>query len=112
MKFIAGLALFAASTEAFTTVAPRVSTTSSALAMAEIGDTGIAFENVAREWRCKYTVRMLSIASTLLLRLLFRITLSPSLLSHLSNSQVHLVVQVILKVSRHVKTCCLNIYPN
>ena len=55
MKFIAGLALFAASTEAFTTVAPRVSTTSSALAMAEIGDTGIAFENVAREWRCKYT---------------------------------------------------------
>ena len=24
-----------------------------ALRMAEIGDTGVSFENVAREWRCK-----------------------------------------------------------
>ena len=23
--------------------------------MADIGDSGVAFENVAREWRCKYT---------------------------------------------------------
>ena len=23
--------------------------------MADIGDTGVTFENVAREWRCKYT---------------------------------------------------------
>ena len=30
-------------------------TSSSALAMADIGDTGISFENVAREWRCKYS---------------------------------------------------------
>merc|ERR1712100_830013 len=26
-----------------------------AIQMAEIGDTGVAFENVAREWRCKYS---------------------------------------------------------
>ena len=41
-------------------VMPTTSTKSmliapSPLFMAEIGDTGIAFENVAREWRCKYT---------------------------------------------------------
>merc|ERR1719331_772662 len=30
---------------------PRVSTPK----MVEIGDSGVAFENVAREWRCKYT---------------------------------------------------------
>ena len=26
-----------------------------AVRMADIGDTGVSFENVAREWRCKYT---------------------------------------------------------
>ena len=26
-----------------------------AASMAEIGDTGVAFDKVAREWRCKYT---------------------------------------------------------
>ena len=30
-------------------------TAARSLAMAEIGETGVAFENVAREWRCKYT---------------------------------------------------------
>ena len=32
--------------------------------MAEIGETGVAFETVAREWRCKYT-RALSLSLSL-----------------------------------------------
>ena len=54
MKFelssILALALVASS-EAF---APLSSSSASATKLqAEIGDTGVAFENVAREWRCK-----------------------------------------------------------
>jgi len=30
-------------------------TRAGAIRMAAIGDTGVSFENVAREWRCKYT---------------------------------------------------------
>ena len=64
---IAGVVfLIAPNTRAFTNLAaPRAtprstgalssSSSSSSLFMAEIGDTGIAFEHVAREWRCKYS---------------------------------------------------------
>ena len=41
-----------ASTEAFAPV-PSPSSSSPSQLQAEIGDTGVAFENVAREWRCK-----------------------------------------------------------
>eukprot|EP00532_Pseudo-nitzschia_australis_P003003 CAMPEP_0168199296 /NCGR_PEP_ID=MMETSP0139_2-20121125/22331_1 /TAXON_ID=44445 /ORGANISM="Pseudo-nitzschia australis, Strain 10249 10 AB" /LENGTH=153 /DNA_ID=CAMNT_0008124243 /DNA_START=226 /DNA_END=687 /DNA_ORIENTATION=+ len=35
---------------------PATSSSSSSTSLqAEIGDTGVAFENVAREWRCKYS---------------------------------------------------------
>jgi hypothetical protein len=44
------LALFTASSEAF---APVPSPSPSTELRAEIGETGVAFENVAREWRCK-----------------------------------------------------------
>jgi hypothetical protein len=64
---IAGVVfLIAPNTRAFTNLAssratPRStassssSSSSTSLFMAEIGDTGIAFEHVAREWRCKYS---------------------------------------------------------
>jgi hypothetical protein len=64
MKIVAlvSLALLVATTtEAFTNVAfvsrtaATSSSSSSSLFMAEIGDTGVSFENVAREWRCKYS---------------------------------------------------------
>eukprot|EP00571_Detonula_confervacea_P014100 CAMPEP_0172309740 /NCGR_PEP_ID=MMETSP1058-20130122/10563_1 /TAXON_ID=83371 /ORGANISM="Detonula confervacea, Strain CCMP 353" /LENGTH=151 /DNA_ID=CAMNT_0013022419 /DNA_START=19 /DNA_END=474 /DNA_ORIENTATION=+ len=42
-----------ASTEAFVPATNSVSTTTQL--RAEIGETGISFENVAREWRCKYS---------------------------------------------------------
>ncbi len=44
-----------ASSEAFATVPPSSSSSSSSSTrlQAEIGETGVAFENVAREWRCK-----------------------------------------------------------
>ena len=52
MKFISTLAIaLVASSEAFAPV-PSSSPSSTAL-RAEIGETGVAFENVAREWRCK-----------------------------------------------------------
>ncbi|KOO34250.1 hypothetical protein Ctob_012750 [Chrysochromulina tobinii] len=36
-------------------VPAKSSLRASAVSMAEIGDTGVAFDKVAREWRCKYT---------------------------------------------------------
>jgi hypothetical protein len=37
-------------------IVPTAPTTRvSSVRMADIGDTGVSFENVAREWRCKYT---------------------------------------------------------
>jgi hypothetical protein len=41
-----------ASSEAFAP-APSSSSSSTSRLQAEIGETGVAFENVAREWRCK-----------------------------------------------------------
>jgi hypothetical protein len=60
MKIIPGvflaLLLATSTAHAFTNLAfARTSSTASSLCMAEIGDTGIAFEHVAREWRCKYS---------------------------------------------------------
>ncbi len=53
MKFVSTLAIaLVASSEAFATVPPNSSPSSTAL-RAEMGETGVAFENVAREWRCK-----------------------------------------------------------
>ena len=56
MKTVAILstALFAVSSEAF--ISPNTSKVSKSLLRAEIGDTGVAFENVAREWRCKVSL--------------------------------------------------------
>merc|ERR1712205_120013 len=34
---------------------PSAAPRTRAVQMAEIGDSGVSFENVAREWRCKYT---------------------------------------------------------
>ena len=56
MKFglvLSTLAVVAASAEAF---APAPSSSSSTRLQAEIGETGVAFENVAREWRCKVRI--------------------------------------------------------
>ena len=55
MKLVTFLFVFFGATEAFHAAAPPAFTRTSSLRMAEIGDTGIAFENVAREWRCKYS---------------------------------------------------------
>jgi hypothetical protein len=60
MKTVFGiLAILSATTEAFTNVAfappHAAAAAASSLAMAEIGESGISFENVAREWRCKYS---------------------------------------------------------
>eukprot|EP00535_Pseudo-nitzschia_heimii_P001281 CAMPEP_0197179554 /NCGR_PEP_ID=MMETSP1423-20130617/4456_1 /TAXON_ID=476441 /ORGANISM="Pseudo-nitzschia heimii, Strain UNC1101" /LENGTH=152 /DNA_ID=CAMNT_0042629473 /DNA_START=125 /DNA_END=583 /DNA_ORIENTATION=+ len=55
LKLLATLALAATSAEAFATVPSSSSSSSSTRLRAEIGDTGVAFENVAREWRCKYS---------------------------------------------------------
>jgi len=44
-----------ASSEAFAPIPSSSTLSSSSKLQAEIGDTGIAFENVAREWRCKYS---------------------------------------------------------
>ena len=51
------LALFAVSTHAFSvhSVLRGGATRAGSPQMAEIGDTGVAFDVVAREWRCKYT---------------------------------------------------------
>lgn len=46
------LVALVSSTEGFALKGPTSSSTS---LQAEIGDTGVAFENVAREWRCKYS---------------------------------------------------------
>merc|ERR1719387_1199804 len=46
----------AATANAFTLTTLRGGTTGRAsVKMAEIGDSGVAFETVAREWRCKYS---------------------------------------------------------
>ena len=44
---------FLASAEGFAPATSSSSSSSSSQLKAEIGDTGVAFENVAREWRCK-----------------------------------------------------------
>ena len=46
------LALFSASPSL---LVPSTVLRSRAVQMADIGETGVSFENVAREWRCKYT---------------------------------------------------------
>lgn len=56
MKIVASILAVLSVSQAFTNVpdvAPKQRSSSSL--RAEIGDTGIAFENVAREWRCKYS---------------------------------------------------------
>ena len=57
MKFIAGILSVFGVAHAFTNEAAlrTVALPSSSLHMAAIGETGISFENVAREWRCKYS---------------------------------------------------------
>mmetsp|Transcript_7692 Transcript_7692/g.13952 ORF Transcript_7692/g.13952 Transcript_7692/m.13952 type:complete len:151 (+) Transcript_7692:127-579(+) len=47
-------AALVASSEAFVSHNNQIPQTSTQL-RAEIGETGVAFENVAREWRCKYS---------------------------------------------------------
>jgi hypothetical protein len=55
MKLISLLATAAiGSTQAFAPVSNNGKTVSTHL-RAEIGDSGVAFEHVAREWRCKYS---------------------------------------------------------
>mmetsp|Transcript_23686 Transcript_23686/g.25302 ORF Transcript_23686/g.25302 Transcript_23686/m.25302 type:complete len:84 (-) Transcript_23686:185-436(-) len=57
---LASAAYLVSSTEGFAPVrnnnrnnkSPNTTTTT---LRAEIGDTGVVFENVAREWRCKYS---------------------------------------------------------
>ena len=46
------LALFSSSPSL---LVPSTALRTRAVRMADIGDTGVSFENVAREWRCKYT---------------------------------------------------------
>ena len=46
------LALFSSSPSL---LVPSTALRTRAVQMADIGETGVAFENVAREWRCKYT---------------------------------------------------------
>ena len=46
------LALFSSSPSL---LVPSTALRTRAVQMADIGDTGVSFENVAREWRCKYT---------------------------------------------------------
>ena len=46
------LALFSASPSL---LVPSTALRTRAVQMADIGETGVSFENVAREWRCKYT---------------------------------------------------------
>ena len=54
MKIQAALLLSAiASSAAFAPIGSGGSAASSTQLRAEIGETGVAFENVAREWRCK-----------------------------------------------------------
>ena len=45
-------ALFSASPSL---LVPSTALRTRAVQMADIGETGVSFENVAREWRCKYT---------------------------------------------------------
>jgi len=54
---LASAPLFLSSTDGFAPVVRNKSptTTTTTILQAEIGDTGVAFENVAREWRCKYS---------------------------------------------------------
>jgi len=46
------LALFSSTP---TLLVPASAPRTRSVAMVDIGDTGVSFENVAREWRCKYT---------------------------------------------------------
>ena len=46
------LALFSASPSL---LVPSTALRTRAVQMADIGETGVSFDNVAREWRCKYT---------------------------------------------------------
>lgn len=56
MKIAASLLFFLGTTESFTpTSTIRGGTTSTSRRMAEIGESGVAFDNVSREWRCKYS---------------------------------------------------------
>uniref|UniRef100_A0A7S1Z1T9 Uncharacterized protein n=1 Tax=Trieres chinensis TaxID=1514140 RepID=A0A7S1Z1T9_TRICV len=50
-----GLLAAAPSALAFAPSVPPPSHRASSRLNAEIGDTGVSFENVAREWRCKYS---------------------------------------------------------
>ena len=54
---------FAASASAFSVVAPLRggATRASMPKMADIGDTGVSFETVAREWRCKFSANGLHV---------------------------------------------------
>jgi hypothetical protein len=44
-----------ATAEALTMTGRPAPSRAGAVRMAAIGDTGVSFENVAREWRCKYS---------------------------------------------------------
>ncbi|KAL7543362.1 hypothetical protein ACHAXR_012689 [Thalassiosira sp. AJA248-18] len=48
-------AALVASTQAFAPAANNNQVSTTTQLRAEIGETGISFENVAREWRCKYS---------------------------------------------------------
>ena len=67
---LASAPLFLSSTDGFAPVVRNKSptTTTTTILQAEIGDTGVAFENVAREWRCKvHIIQHLSVSTTELL---------------------------------------------
>ena len=63
---------FAASASAFSVVAPLRggATRASMPKMADIGDTGVSFETVAREWRCKFFCEWTACFALLLLQTL------------------------------------------